>query len=97
MRRDMDEILRSQEKMLSKDQVSEREKFRTVYEFHLKKTYRFFKENEIPFLDVNYSELVNDPENEIQKLITFCEVTTDLEDLVQVVRPELYRNRHENK
>ena len=31
MRRDMDEILRSQEKMLSKDQQSEREKFRTIY------------------------------------------------------------------
>lgn len=97
MRREMDEILRSQEKMLAKDQVSEREKFRTIYDFHLKKTYRFFKENEIPFLDVNYNELVANPESEIQKLITFCGITTDLEDLVQVVRPELYRNRHENK
>lgn len=97
MRREMDEILRSQEKMLSKDQVSEREKFRTIYDFHLKKTYRFFKENEIPFLDVNYNDLVADPENEIKKLISFCGITTDLEDLVQVVRPELYRNRHENK
>ena len=35
MRREMDEILRSQEKMLTKDQTSEREKYRTIYEFHL--------------------------------------------------------------
>jgi len=55
MRREMDEILRSQEKMLNKDQQDEREKFRTIYDFHLKKTYRFFKENEIPFIDINYN------------------------------------------
>ena len=69
MRRDMDEILRSQEKMLSKDQQSEREKFRTIYEFHLKKTYNFFLLNKIPFLDINYNQLMQDSENELKKLI----------------------------
>lgn len=97
MRREMDEILQSQEKMLAKDQVSEREKFRTIYDFHLKKTYRFFKENEIPFIDINYTELVNDPENEIQKIISFCGLTAKKEELVQVVKPDLYRNRNEKK
>lgn len=95
MRRDMDEILRSQEKMLEKDQLSEREKFRTIYDFHLKKTYRFFKENEIPFIDINYNQLMGNPESEIQKLIEFTGMQSDLNDLVQVVRPELYRNRNE--
>lgn len=97
MRREMDEILRSQEKMLDKDQVSEREKFRTIYDFHLKKTYRFFKENEIPYIDVSYNELVSDPESEIQKVITFCGLQTNIEELVKVVKPDLYRNRNENK
>ena len=31
MRRDIEEVLRSQEKMLNKDQTSEREKFRTIF------------------------------------------------------------------
>jgi hypothetical protein len=93
MRRDMDEILRSQEKMLSKDQTSEREKFRTIYEFHLNKTYKFFKENSIPYIDINYKELVAEPENEISKLIEFCDIKTPLEELAIVVKPELYRNR----
>jgi hypothetical protein len=97
MRREMDEILRSQEKMLAKDQLSEREKFRTIYDFHLKKTYRFLKENEIPFIDINYNLLVEEPESEIQKLIDFTGIKTELNDLVQVVRPELYRNRNEVK
>lgn len=93
MRRDMDEILRSQEKMLEKDQSSEREKFRTIYEFHLKKTYQFFKDNNIPYLDVQYKELINDPENVLRSLMEFCDMTANLEDLVTVVKPELYRNR----
>jgi hypothetical protein len=93
MRRDMDEILRSQEKMLSKDQTSEREKFRTIYEFHLNKTYKFFKENNIPCLDINYKELVSDPEPQLLKLIDFCQMETQVDELIAVVKPELYRNR----
>ena len=96
MRRDMDEILRSQEKMLQKDQVSEREKFRTIYDFHLKKTYRFLKENDIPFIDVNYKELIEDPEKQLKALTEFCSLGASVEELAVVVKPELYRNRNEN-
>lgn len=95
MRREMDEILRSQEKMLIKDQSSEREKYRTIYEFHLKKTYKFFLENKIPFLDVNYNSLVAEPEAELKKLIDFCGTTTPIEELATQVNPDLYRNRNE--
>ena len=95
MRRDIEEILQSQEKMLNKSQVSEREKFRTIYEFHLKKTYRFIRENNFPFIDVNYNELMASPEVEIEKLIKFCQINNSIEELVNVVNPELYRNRNE--
>lgn len=95
MRRDIEEILQSQEKMLNKDQTSEREKFRTIYEFHLKKTYRFLKENDIPFIDVNYNELMANPEVELAKVKEFCQIEADLKNLVQAVNPELYRNRNE--
>ncbi len=94
MRREMDEILRSQEKMLQKDQVSEREKFRTIYDFHLKKTYRFFKENEISYIDMNYNELLNDPEPQIKSLIDFINIDADINGLCEVIRPDLYRNRN---
>lgn len=93
MRRDMKEILRSQEVMLDKDQEKEREKFSAIYDLHLKKTYRFLKENEIPFLDINYSELVNDPEKEIKKLIEFCALKNSINELSTVVKPDLYRNK----
>jgi hypothetical protein len=93
MRRDMEEILRSQEKMLKKDQVSEREKFRAIYELHLKKTYQFFLMHQIPYVDVSYANLVQEPETEISKLIDFLKVDKSSIDLVNCIKKELYRNK----
>lgn len=93
MRRDLEEILRSQEKMLGKDQSSEREKFKTIYELHLKKTYAFFESNNIPYLNVWYKELVSNTEVELTKIIDFLELSEKWEDLANVVHPELYRNK----
>ena len=95
MRRDLEEILRSQETMLNKDQASEREKFRTIYEFHLKKTYKFFKENEIPFIDVNYNELMASPLQTLEGVKEFCGLDVAAGVLAEVVNPDLYRNRNE--
>jgi hypothetical protein len=95
MRRDIEEILRSQEKMLNKNQISEREKYRTIYEFHLKKTYRFLEENAIPFINMNYNELMSDPAASISFVNKFLGGKLDEEDMMQAVRPDLYRNRNE--
>jgi hypothetical protein len=97
MRRDIEEILRSQEKMLDKDQASEREKYRTIYEFHLKKTYRFLKENNIPFIDINYNELMSNPLEMLDKVREFTGVEATASQLAEVVNPDLYRNRNEGK
>ena len=93
MRREIEEILRSQEKMLNKDQTSEREKFRTIYEMHLKKTYQFFVSNNIPYLDISYKELIQNPENELEKIIAFLEIDANWQDLASAVNLSLYRNR----
>jgi hypothetical protein len=93
MRRDLEEILRSQEKMLGKDQSSEREKFKTIYELHLKKTYNFFDSNKIPFIDVWYKELISKTEVELNKIIDFLELPEKWEDLANAVHPDLYRNK----
>ncbi len=95
MRRDIEEILQSQEKMLSKDQTSEREKYRTIYEFHLKKTYRFFDEHKIPFIDINYNELMAKPVTTLQQVVDFLGLDASADSLSEVVNPELYRNRNE--
>jgi len=93
MRRDIEEVLRSQEKMLNKDQTSEREKFRTIYEMHLKKTYHFFESNAIPYIDIQYRQLLNESEQELNRLIEFLELTTPIEELLSVIKVDLYRNK----
>lgn len=93
MRRDIEEVLRSQEKMLNKDQTSEREKFRTIYEMHLKKTYHFFESNSIPYIDIHYRQLLNESEQELKRLINFLKLTTPIEELLSVINVDLYRNK----
>ncbi|MEY4571988.1 MAG: hypothetical protein RLZ10_1206 [Bacteroidota bacterium] len=93
MRREIEEILRSQEKMLNKDQASEREKFTTIYNTHIQKTYQFFDGNNIPYLDVNYRSLIENPEIEIIKLIDFLQIDVAWQDLAEMVKPDLYRNK----
>ncbi len=95
MRREMDEILMSQEKMLQKDQTSEREKYRTIYEFHLKKTYGFLENNEIPFLDVNYSALINNTKEEVGRVGAFLGVNWSKRQTDQIIQTDLYRNRRD--
>jgi hypothetical protein len=93
MRREIEEVLRSQEKMLNKDQTSEREKFRTIYEMHLKKTYHFFESNSIPYIDIQYKQLLNESEQELKRLIDFLELSTPIEELLSVIKVDLYRNK----
>ena len=93
MRREIEEVLRSQEKMLNKDQTSEREKFRTIYEMHLKKTYHFFESNSIPYIDIQYKQLLNESEQELKRLIDFLELSTPIEELLSVINVDLYRNK----
>ena len=93
MRREIDEVLKSQEKMLNKDQVSEREKFRTIYEMHLKKTYSFFYANNISFIDIQHKALLYDSENEVVKIKEFLNLKSPVQDLVSAIKLELHRNK----
>jgi hypothetical protein len=89
----MEEILKSQETMLKKDQQAEREKFSTIYSQHLAKTYQFLENSKIAYLDVEHRSLINDSESEIKKILTFLEKDADLTSLINIVKPDLYRNR----
>ena len=93
MRREMEEVLRSQEKMLQKDQSAERDKFRMIFQGHLDKTYQFFELNTIPYLDVQYNNLVKDPSKVIPTIKDFLGLQAPLDELLQVVKPDLYRNQ----
>ena len=94
MRRDIEEILMSQERMIGKDQSSEREKFKLIYAKHLQLTKTFFENNKMDFLEVNYNNLLNDRESELTKLCDFLQIESTSMDLQNVIDPKLYRNKN---
>ena len=79
--------------MLNKDQFSEREKFRVIYEMYLKKTYQFFESNAFPYVNIHYNLLMHEGENELQKLGEFLNLNSSIDDLLGAVKIDLYRNR----
>ena len=97
MKRSIEEVLKSQEIMLNKDQQAEREKFATVFSSHIEKTQRFFTDKKIPFIEMNYAQLIQNPEEEIARLVDFLEIDANKELMLSAIKPELYRNRNESK
>ena len=96
MIRDLNEVLQSQEKMVQKNQVDEREKFKNIYLMHIEKTKAFFESNSIPFITIDYNNLMNQPTVELTKLIEFLSLPSNLDDLLPSINPALYRNKNEN-
>ena len=96
MRRDIDEILMSQEKMLGKDQSSEREKFSNIYDKHIEITKHFLLKNNIEFIEIQYDKLIKSTSNQLDLISEFLKIKIDHEKISQVVDPSLYRNNNQN-
>lgn len=93
MRREIDEILMSQEKMLGKDQSAEREKFKLIYTKHIDQTKNFFEKNAVDYLEVNYNQLLQNSDVELNALLPFLGIDSTNNTIREVINPELYRNK----
>ena len=94
MNRDLDEVLISQQKMLGKAQ---QEISMTVYESY-KKEYDKMKKwvdkrPNVTLLEINYSEVIENPGNECLRISKFLGRELDTEKMVSKVSASLYRNR----
>jgi len=100
MRRAMPEILASQKQMLvnrgeDADKISDEEMGR-LFEQHLQRVNEWVKSQpNITRHDVEYSELVKDPQPHIEVVCEFLGEKLDIEKMVGVVDPKLYRQRRE--
>lgn len=97
MRRNMEEILSSQEKMLNKDQSGVKISFSKIYSNHLDKMYAFFDKNKIEYIDVWYPDLIANSDNILDGVVKFCKLENNLKELKSVISPDLYRNKNEAK
>jgi hypothetical protein len=98
MRRNLDEVLRSQNKMLERSgaagvEISD-EKMRQNYELHLRKVdYRLSHTPNFQVLYLDYPAVVEDPRREAERIREFLGRDLDVAAMASAVESGLYRNR----
>jgi hypothetical protein len=96
MERDLDEILRSQEKMLERlgRTAAAREEMKGSYSLHLERLHRWLRQQpNIKVLCVSYNELVERPETQARRVNEFLGGKANADRMATSVDPSLYRNR----
>lgn len=96
MERDLDEMLRSQEKMLIRlgRTPVPADKMKESYVLHLRRLYDWFKhQSHMQVLVVRYNDLMANPADEANRVNEFLGGALDIEKMVAAVDPSLYRNR----
>lgn len=97
MRRNLQEVLASQSKMLERrGEASESsdERMIEIYEDHLWKVNRLLKrETHIEALDVPYKQVLEGPGEQARRIHDFLGLPLDVEKMAGVVDQNLYRNR----
>ena len=98
MRRNIEEVLRSQNKMLERNGSSGElvpdDKMRRNYEFHLKKVYYQLEHTpNFKVLYLDYPAVVENPKREAARINAFLGGGLNVEAMAGVVETDLYRNR----
>jgi hypothetical protein len=99
MRRTMEEILASQDKMLThrgEDKKVEDEKMAALFEKHIKEVEDWMEgQPNLSYIDVDYNQAIQDPRSTAEKINQFLGGDLDVQAMAAVVDPSLYRQRKE--
>ena len=99
MRRDMAEILASQRKMLlnrgeDPNKIDDDE-IAILFEKHLSKVLRWIDHQpNMRRIDINYNQLLKDPSPQVEQINQFLGNILDIEGMLDVINPGLYRQRN---
>jgi Sulfotransferase domain len=96
MERDLDEVLLSQEKMLTRlgRTPAPREEIRGAYATHLGRLHEWLgRQPNLAVLRVRYNDLVGRSREQAERVREFLGGRADVEGMVKAVDPSLYRNR----
>jgi hypothetical protein len=98
-RRNLDEVLDSQEKLLAhlkKSGSAERDHFKGIYLKHLNEVSKqLANRSNTDTLYLQYKEIITNPDSASQAIAQFLGQELDILQMQQVVDPVLYRNRRE--
>ncbi|MEM9406701.1 MAG: sulfotransferase [Acidobacteriota bacterium] len=96
MRRDLDEVLASQQKMLDRrgeENSIDDEQMRELWKNHLwRSNYMLKNQPQFEFVEILYSDVLADPETNARRIADFIG-GLDARKMAEVVDPDLYRNR----
>ena len=97
MRRNLDEVIASQNKMLDRrgeQRGGDDEKMIGLYKTHLRKVEFLLRERKnFESLDVDYKQALEQPRDCAERVSRFLGLPLDVGRMAEVVDPELYRNR----
>ena len=97
MRRHIDEVLASQQKMLqhrSEQSEAADDKIQELFEADLwRADYLIRHSSHLDALEVHYSDVLTDPESQARRIKEFLGLDLDVQKMASVVDPNLYRNR----
>ena len=100
MRRDLDEIVASQQTMLARggdrDEAADAVRLRATYSQHLEEVGRFLAKRAcFTVLDVDYSQVLEQPRAEAERIRTFTGFPLDLDAMERAVDRDQYRSRRD--
>ena len=99
MRRDIEEILASQQKMLDRrgeESGPEDAQMAQLFEADLFRALYLMKHGaQFEFAEIHYRQALEDPVAAAHRMRDFLGMDLDIEEMIAVVDPELYRNRKE--
>ncbi|MHA1803996.1 MAG: sulfotransferase [Promethearchaeota archaeon] len=94
MNRNMEEIMRSQQKMLGEEENGYPPEMIEIFNKELNNVELWMDENEnIEVLKVNYSDMIQDPIPQIKRIMEFLNLPLDVDKMLKAIDPTLYRNR----
>jgi ElaB/YqjD/DUF883 family membrane-anchored ribosome-binding protein len=96
LRRDLDEVLRSQEEMLRRrgqPPGPSAAAMKRHFERHLQTVDEWLKRQKIPVLNCGYAQIVEEARAQSEAMARFLERDLDVDRMVQAVDPSLYRQR----
>jgi hypothetical protein len=95
MLRDMEEIIKSQQKMLGKeDSEKEIEIIKKIFVRDIRKVDDWTEKNQnVDIFKISYTDILNNPLKEIDKINSFLGLELNAEKMSEIVDPKLYRSK----
>lgn len=94
MNRDINEVIKSQQKMLGDFEKKYPKVLMKAFDKEARSMKKWALDQEnIKFLDLNYTDIINNPSREVNKIINFLNAPLKREKMIRVVDPSLYRSK----